>query len=292
MGNSNVFQLLNKTKRKWPYDLDRIKMQFHLLESQDWEKIDKYFIISTGRTGTKFFAKFLNQFGNVYATHEPSPDFLGLAIDYVRGEVSKKEVIKRIEQDRRALCKDIKRKQANVYVESNNRLFSLIDPLRDVFNDYKIIHIIRDGRDYVRSGMSREWYTKKDKYPRLKATYFSNDLYYDKWDTMSRFEKICWRWQKKDGFILDSIKDDPNSITVKFEDIFKDDDYKGIYQIAEYIGLPKSETDKMIDKMMNRKVNSTSKHIIDKWSSWSQDMVESFEEIAGEHMKKYYDYKW
>ena len=107
----------------------------------------------------------------------------------------------------------------------------------DIFNNFKIVHIIRDGRDYLRSGMGRIWYTKEDDDPRMKATYFPNDPYYDKWNEMSRFEKICWRWQKKDGFIYDQVEEMDNAITVKFEDIFKDDNFTGVHRIIKYLDL-------------------------------------------------------
>jgi hypothetical protein len=252
--------------------------------------VNKYFIVSTGRTGTKFFARFLNDFSSIYAVHEPKPAFLRLGINYARGKVTKSYAINKLERYRRAMFKKVKRMNIDTYVESNNRLFSLLLPLTEVFDDFKVIHIVRDGRDYVRSGMSRNWYTEQDNSSRLRASYFKDDKYCDQWGNMSRFEKICWRWQKKDGFIYKSIKEMDNVITVKFEDIFKDDNFKGVYKITDYIKIDKEEVEQMINKMMNRRVNSTKKYAISKWTEWDEDMLEAFDSIAGKHMKKYYDY--
>ena len=292
MEEGKFYNWLAQLNKEYPYKVDRLRMRLGLLNSQEWSKVNKTFIVSTGRTGTKFFARFLNKLDNVYAKHEPKPDFLNLAIDYVRNRVKERKVINTIEKNRRALAKDVKRKEAEFYVESNNRFFSLLDFLDDIFNNFKIVHIIRDGRDYVRSGMGRIWYTKEDTDPRMKASYFPNDPYYDKWDEMSRFEKICWRWQKKDGFILDSIEDMSNVITVKFADIFKDKKHSGLYQICDYIGLDKSEVRKIVKEMMNRKVNSTKEYAISKWTEWDIRKKRQFDEIAGDHMENYYDYEW
>lgn len=277
---------------EWRYKLDKLRARLRLLGEQDWSSIDKYFIVSTGRTGTKFFAHFLNQFSSVYAVHEPSPVFLRLGINYTRNKVTKLYATKKIDRNRRAHCRKVKRMGVDKYIESNNRLFSLLEPLSEAFNnDFKVVHIVRDGRDYVCSGMSRNWYTEKDG-SRLRAIYFSDDPYYDQWDEMSRFEKICWEWQKKDGFIYHSVKEMDNAITVKFEDIFKSDNFNGAYEIADYIGLPKDETDKMVDKMIDRRVNSTKDYAIPKWTEWDQKMRNKFDKIAGEHMKNYYNYSW
>ncbi|MGM0369640.1 MAG: sulfotransferase family protein [Bacillota bacterium] len=287
-----ISELFKIIKSEAPYELDKIRMYLNLLEEEDWKPINKSFIVSTGRTGTKFFARFLNKFPDFYAVHEPTPDFLDLAIKYARGLVDKKIAIERIRHNRRALAKDVKRKGASNYVESNNRYFSLISLLDKVFDDFKIIHIIRDGRDYVRSGIGRVWYTDDDTDPRMKAKYFPDDEYYDQWDEMSRFEKICWRWQKKDGFIYDQIQKMDNVITVKFEDIFKDEAHSGLYKICEQIDLDKKRVKPVVEEMMNRKVNSTGEYEIPKWSNWDQKKKDKFDEIAGEHMKKYYDYSW
>ncbi|ADL13646.1 sulfotransferase domain-containing protein [Acetohalobium arabaticum] len=277
-------------KSNWKYKMDKIGMRLRLLGQQDWGPIDKFFIVSTGRTGTHFFAKFLNEFSSVYAIHEPHPTFLRLAISYACGEITDLKAVKKVERCRRALCREVKRKDADIYVESNNRLFSLLPVLREVFEDIKVIHIVRDGRDYVRSGMSRNWYTKEDDGSRLRAVYFEDDKYQDKWDEMTRFEKVCWEWQKKDSFIWQSVKDIDDAITVKFEDIFKDNKFKGMYRIADYIGLSEDKTEKVINRMMNQKASSTTDYAIPHWTDWNQEMMDKFDRIAGGHMKNYYNY--
>ena len=289
MKDGKVYKMLANLNKNWPYKLDKIRMRLRSLGKQDWSDVNKYFVVSTGRTGTKFFAHFLDQFSSTYAVHEPAPTFLRLAINYATNNVTEKYAIEKIERYRRAMCKKVKRMGVNNYIESNNRLFALLEPLKEVFDDFKVVHIVRDGRDYVRSGMSRNWYTDSDG-SRLRAIYFPDDPYYEKWDQMSRFEKICWRWQKKDGFIYDQVEKMDNAITVKFEDIFKDDNFTGVHRIIKYLDLNEGEAEEIIDRMMNKRVNSTKNYEIPKWENWEQEMIEKFDSIAGHHMKKYYNY--
>lgn len=278
-------------KMDWNYEIDRVKMHLRLIQPIDWNNINKYFIISTGRTGTKFLAKFFNEIGNSIAVHEPNPDFLKLAINYAQNQVKKEEAKEKLDLYRRPLAKKMKRSSFNNYIESNNRLFSLIKPLTDVYENLEIIHIVRDGRDYVRSGMSRDWYTPNDNELRLKSSMFSDDPYFNIWDKMSRFEKICWRWQKKDNFIYEDLKKVENFIRIKFRDIFNSKDHNGLFKIADYVGISKTKTAKMIDEMINEKVNNNKKYEIPRWPEWSKNKRKKFNQIAGKHMNKYFEYK-
>ncbi|NES72585.1 MAG: sulfotransferase, partial [Okeania sp. SIO2D1] len=224
--------------------IDKQLSKYGLLPPQDWNNIQKVFIVSTGRTGTLFMSEFFKLFPEVFSCHEPNPNFWNLGINYAQGIKSSHEAVQEIEKGRRVLCSEVKRRKAQIYIESNNRLFSLVKPLREVFPDAKIVHVVRDGRDYVRSGMSRiKWYEKDDKTTiRLRADMFHNDPYANKWQQMSRFEKIAWLWQKKDGFIYQDFKELDNVISVRFEDIFNNDDRSGLFEISNFIGFSEEKT--------------------------------------------------
>ncbi len=260
-------------------------------KQQDMGDIVPVFIVSTGRTGTKFFSVFFNYFNNILALHEPYPDFRKLSVNYARGKVSFNAAAKQIEKNRRLINYELKKKKINIYIESNNRFFSLLKPLRAVFPGAKIIYIVRDGRDYVRSGMSRNWYTASDKNTRLRADMFPGDPYYEKWNKMNRFEKIAWRWQKKDGIIHDDIKTLDNTIKVTFEDIFLHPDNIGIYDITRFMGIDDAVVAERLEKTKNQKINTNPKHAIPAWKSWDEEMKKAFDEIAASHMKVHYDYK-
>lgn len=273
-------------------EFDTRLLRYGLLPKQDWSSIQQVFIVSTGRTGTKFFSEFFNLFpGHIQSYHEPYPDFLKLAVDYAQGLVEFETALQEIEENRRVFYRDMKRRGIRLYIESNNRFFSLLKPLREVFPNSKVIYIVRDGRDYVRSGMSRVWYKEEDREPRLRADMFASDPYADRWAHMSRFEKIAWRWQKKDGFIYNGFQGLDNAIQVRFEEIFSNPARPGIFQIAQFIGISDDETRGYLEKMGNKKVNTNSKQVIPKWTEWDDDMKRAFDSIAADHMKLHYDYE-
>lgn len=283
--------MLNETFSHLLHKIDRKIPEHSLFQKQDWNSIQPVFIVSTGRTGTQFFAEFFNLFPSVRSLHEPQPDFLKLGIEYAQGLVDFETASRQIELKRRAYCHELKQEGIKLYVESNNRFFSLLKPLRAVFPHSKVIYIVRDGRDYVRSGISRVWYTEHDKVPRLRADMFPDDLHAKQWRQMDRFEKIAWRWQKKDGFIHADFQHLDNALKVKFEDIFYDPERSGVYQISRFIGIPDNETRHYLTKMGNRKVNTNSKQVIPKWMHWNDEMKQAFDKIAAHHMQLHYDYQ-
>lgn len=260
--------------------------------SKPSDSIEKVFIVSTGRTGTQFLAEFFDHYQKTMAFHEPSPSFLRKALKYARGEITFKKMKEYLQKRRLPYFNLAQRKSCNYYIEANNRLFPLLGPLEEVFPEASVIHIVRDGCDYVRSGMSRDWYSQQDETRRLKSVTFPDDLWHEEWQSMSRFEKICWRWQKKNEFIAKNIDNFERALTVKFENIFLDENNIGLRKIADFIGFDSNTTDLLIDKLISQKVNANKNYKIPKWTEWSSTRQETFDKIAGDHMKQYYNYEW
>lgn len=283
----------------------RIKeIEAQITSEQDWDDIQKIFIISTGRTGTQFLARLFNSSPDISAHHEPIPDFLKLGTSFARGELDEAKVGSTVRRGRRAIARKLRHKNIVTYVESNNRLFSLIPILRREFINYKIVHVVRDGRDYVRSGMSRPWYSNDDFYlpnrwfthmlspRRLRACDFPEDPYASKWHKMSIFEKICWRWQKKDGFIYEATNGYNDAITVTFKKLFKTEDYRGLKRICDFTKLPYELHRTIFDRMKSNRINSTTTYALPKWTNWTKKQKTTFDHIAGAHMRNYFDYSW
>ncbi len=274
--------------------INYLKTKLGFFKKASWDGIKPIFIVSTGRTGTRsldvFFSSILPK---VYSCHEPDPDFLKLGVDYARGKVSKDRAVKTIKERRLWICDYLNKNNKTVYIEANNRYFSLIPALWQAFPDAKIIHITRDARDVVRSTMTRGFYTPSDgiyyrKNLRMQATDFANDPYYDKWQSMDQFQKAVWHWVKKDSFIHKDLKDDKRSIRIKFEDIFdKENGYQGLWQMVKFmdIGIGERTFQKQCRLTMEKKFNINRKEYYPNWLEWSLEQRKQFCDIAGQHMK-------
>ncbi|MBN1996433.1 sulfotransferase domain-containing protein, partial [candidate division KSB1 bacterium] len=213
------------------------------------------FIVSGGRTGTAFFTKLFNTSSNLTsAYHEPEnidyfnlteiktkSKHFGLCNLTVRklcgrwgitnlsnqrmaGKISVTEAAQKLLDQRRTF---IEGQDAEIYVESSYHFYGLIDIIPLIFENYKIVYIVRDPRDWVRSHMDKkEWYHFTNPATlfgtRISPRLIGDTRYTAQWKSMDRFEKLCWAWQMINSYALDMIKKtgSENIQYMRFEDIF------------------------------------------------------------------------
>lgn len=234
-----------------------------------------FFMLAIGRSGTKFLADLLNKAPGAYVVHEPvREDFQAYqeafhsdkkGIDYVQS-FRKKEIYLRARS-----------KNIETYGEVNPALRRHCHALKQAFPNATFIHLVRDGRDVIRSMMSRNTMTSKD--PNTRRIYPTNgDRWYDEWGKMNRFEKLCWYWQVANGYLRNSIPK-----TIQFEKLISSYEYfrenlldplninitKDVWR--EATAIPK---------------NSTKKYTIPDWSNWGSEKTETFWKICGEELLK------
>ncbi|MFW9773018.1 MAG: sulfotransferase domain-containing protein [Candidatus Thorarchaeota archaeon] len=287
-----------------------------------WQGFTPRFIVSTGRTGTKFLVYLLNNlFNDIDVRHEPEINFLKLRYRFEVGKISLENATQEFLKLRYNLYNNV---QEATYIESNPYLSTLIPIIKKIFSDYRIIHIVRDGREWLRSAMSRgiqesfvfktslplvdvlrmipintDWYRKlnllrinnimKDIW-RIRAIDFKDDPYRDLWNHMSQLERFAWKWQKINRFIQEAIKDDNKAMIIHFEDLFKQN-YSGIQKILDFFELDYSLDLKRskLDSLLSEKINKTRSFRLSHWKNWEPEQMHKFNLIAGDLMR-YYGY--
>jgi len=280
------------------------------------------FIISTGRTGTKALAKYFDSYKDVRGAHEAIPTFRNKGIHKMYGKkisFGKRMSLKisRFFQDsyflrkkyliynpqkikfpfvffssiscKNALINAVSRfflrifKSPRHYVEANNFFFSMIPELRKNFKNVKIILVVRNGKDFVRSALNRGNFSDNDIKERLRGD-LCKDVSKDKWAGWTALQKCTWLWVFKNNFVE---KQNPD-LVVKFEDIFLDKERKGLRKICEEIGIPYDE--KLADKIFSERINKAGSTFVPKYKEWSDHWKKDFEEVAGKTME-HYDYQ-
>ena len=158
-----------------------------------------FFIISLGRSGSKFLADLLDCAPCSLVYHEPYTDdkmFFGLRYYYSADIVMNNYLEERFK----------KLLPANDYIthygEVNSYLRYEIDWLKKRFNP-TLIHMIRDGRDFVRSALKRDTYTAFDKQVQIVPR--DGDTYSVKWYAMDRFQKLSWYWMHSNEYISSKV---------------------------------------------------------------------------------------
>lgn len=247
--NKNFFQKkLNSIKKSINNQPEPKKVTKSNID-ECYNSYNPVFILTTGRTGSKFIADTLNYFSDVDAYHEPHPnlkltpniayenydsDFLKDIIWSVRTEIIFNSFAKN-----------------NKYIESNQCMTFFAYAINDLFPNSKFIHLVREPESFVLSAYKLKWYVNKTFWElgRLEidsSTTKKNDY----------INKLYNLWHITNEFILefgDSIKKD-RFTTVKSEELFNNN--SKMKEIVNFIGVKSSISDNEIKKIQNKKINT------------------------------------
>jgi hypothetical protein len=240
------------------------------------------FIMSTGRTGTKFFATFFNAHPDIYAVHEPRPSWrLRMwSSAYMQGDVQKEKMAMVMRGMRHKLLDDVKEK---IYMESNPFITGFASILPQVFDSPTIIHIIRDPRDYVQSSLNHGtsiglknianrylpyWYTKTSSSSSRKSG--------------SIMFKVAEFWTAINTYIENNSGKEYYAF--KFEDIFGDDE-NAIKKLEKIVGVDMSKIRKTVTT--KEKVNKSKHSVLKSWQDWTPQQCAEIDKLCSPLMQKY-----
>jgi len=227
------------------------------------------FISSSGRSGSKSVASALNLPG-ILSIHGAKPQIERANCLHYRGDLKHPA---RVVLDARA--KIIRNTVASGmhYVECTWFLSSLGGVLKSAFPGERIVHLVRDGRDFVRSGMARPWF-KGDRRYLAREWSWSRDRWNPPQAATSRLAKIAWLWSVQQSRIAADADE-----LIRFEDLVDN----GLP--LEKIGLPLHRV------VTLPRVNVTQKHVMPPWQSWNATTRAEFQRWAG-HELQFYGYAW
>jgi hypothetical protein len=251
-------------------------------------------VVSTGRTGTQALAHHLDaSYANVTALHEPRPSrHLRLMSNRaVAGAVTMDEAVAELTRSRAKLFAGVR---TPVYVESNWYVYGLLEALPEVFGRVKVLHVVRDPKTYIPSGLNfgqfsglralattflPYWYLKPEDAPR--------ELGPDKpWAQMTGVERLAWHWHVVNGEI-DRVSPlfGQDFLRIRYEDVFGRD-ATGLGKLLEWIGLPDDAG--LRERMQEKKVNaSTTKRRCAPWKDWSDEQRAAVLARCGARMRAY-----
>lgn len=178
------------------------------------------FILSTGRTGTQFFKDYINGTpGNAYCRHEPGPSrrFKFLSNLYLNGKAGSNLIVQTYLGSRKRL---FLRNQGLTYIESSNFMFGCIPSLNTHYEDIRIIHIVRNPVDYVKSHLNHGFWRGHKKFFALYIPYWLEKLEVS--TPSDPVDLLSSRWNYVNRQIQ-TYSESNKYLRVKFEELFSGD---------------------------------------------------------------------
>lgn len=183
--------------------------------------------------------------------------------------------------------------QEHTFMESSLGYYGLIDLLPGIFDSHRLGYIVRDGREWVRSFLNWGEFYKKSRTRALiahtwpRADQLPNDPYFEKWDAMTRFERLCWAWCKLNNYALESISKNPHAQLFRFEDLFTSEERYD--HLSEFVSFLTEVHDSggvyELGDWLEKKVHESKKMFPD-WTKWSSEEKRIFCEHCEATMHK------
>ena len=231
------------------------------------------FTLSTGRSGTKSLAALASLAGNVLAFHEPLPKLYGLSF-LCHGlpsdepiEAIFREAFLTARRDRLHYACSF----AKGYLETSPQATFLAPVIGRAVPGVKFIHVTRDPRDYIRSGIRRRWYVDHPM-DRSRIAPPGGSEQGVRWPDLSPFEKIVWLWQETNTWIDRFLSGLPpeQCLRLKAEDIFAMDPTA----IAAYFHFLQSPVPapKRIRRVLAKRLNAQTSGDFPDYTQWPSAM--------------------
>ena len=225
----------------------------------------KIYILSTGRCGSSFISKIIREIcGKDLVPHQnQNARLINIIGNLVVAKIIPASVLNRV-----------------LELDPIDSLpFNTADPLLSLAiieylkryrnnHNYKIIHLVRDPREYVRSFMN--WKNRKTSgiiAHHLTPFWQPSPLFNENYNIikrlmMGKYEHFCWVWNFKNSFIEKSFLGYSNYNLVKLEEIISND--LKIFDLLNFLDIDIKNKD-IIHTMLKQKVNISKKKQFPDW---------------------------
>lgn len=287
---------------------------------------DKYyvFLISGGRTGTKFFGNLLQKIiEDTFSVHEPDvlelkkglQDILykikifgfyhmiigrifnktgirNLSQNFLAGKITLKALNDKIIGHRKKYYDKI---HNDLIIESYYGWYGCIPAIQNLYKNYKIVVITRDPCDWVTSNMNWEAFFGKrdwvDKFNlgRLNPKMVSDQKYNRLWGNFTRLQKVAWTYKYQYETMIENVKNDENALVMKFEDLFYSKDrLENLRCLLDFITKFQDKSFQYVNpaNILNKQINKNISYEFPNYTKWDPQTKKQFKEICLPVMEK------
>jgi hypothetical protein len=256
------------------------------------QNLTSVLLLSTGRTGTMFFANLFRELipqADVY--HEAGERSRLIQIfthAHMSGLLPKNAPLWAW---RRAISHNLNACTKDYYIDSNNQLYGLAALMPTLYPNLKVIHIVRDPRDYVRSHLNWSKHRLKSFIANYLTPFWQPNAFllgkmgFGTWQKASQFERFAWIWDFKNRFIEKLEGQQIPYLRVRFEDFFGAPTPETHFNnILAFIGH--SEVNGL-SKRFQRPVNPNRGQSFPSWPEWNTQQCQKLQQHCGDTMQRY-----
>lgn len=175
-----------------------------------------FFVLSAGRCGTMTLAHLLNTASNARVWHHPQPDPINESLQAYRDNIDKRKIFWKARYP--IIHKTWS--EGLIHGETDLLMTPFCDIIANEIPDSKFIVLVRDPRDFVRSGMRRNYYYGHPwDFGRFRPKEDTEE--FEEWKKLDQFSKICWLWNEtyqKINLMVKKIGED-RVLVVRFKDM-------------------------------------------------------------------------
>ncbi|MFT5202296.1 MAG: hypothetical protein ACI9C1_001684 [Candidatus Aldehydirespiratoraceae bacterium] len=245
-----------------------------------------FFVLSTGRAGSRTIANVLSQSPGLVCTHEPVPRLVEETALWRYGELATDDYAEMLRESRPAEV------EGRRYGESANRLSLGVPVIADVFPSSQFVWLVRDGREVVSSGFQRGWFdhaadTVWERF-RLRGDRLG-EVPESEWSAWSPFHRVCWLWARTNEIIREdlAVLDADRHRMLRLEDLSAQ-----IGEVSDFLGA--APADWVVPRLNQRGAGhvdeSQANQVAHRWepSNWGAAEHEVFDEVCGSLMDELY----
>lgn len=273
---------------------------FRVFHHIDQRTIDEFFrdyspvfVLSTGRSGSKFIHHILSQVESLTSYHEPPPMLMYFS-NFAYHNKNQPELLKAMFLAARLELLLASYNEQKTYIESNQCMTFFAPAIKDVFQNVRFIHLVRQPGDFIRSAVMKGWHLNDSIWESGRVR--MQDC--AEWDKLNQIERLAWVWVTTNAFIksfLECVESD-KTMTVRLEDISRKED--SIIQILRFLGSNNEISTDRILQLQSNKVNELHIHNNEppnmkkmisypRYTDWAEQDKELVRRMIGSHSSLY-----